>query len=173
MVSKKYKQFSVRFIHIALGFIVFTLPTSSIADTRYVHFEVLEISFNDLAKPIANYKVNAKSVMDCSRKCFNSDTCLSVVYHQEKDECYFNTHQVFLQPGAVIPSLSSSHSLVPLTAVSTVYLYACLFFSLNVCLLRLSLTGGYILAQCASVKSYTSGVNSIGRNAFPTNGIFA
>ena len=123
MVSKEYKQFSIRFIHIALGFIVFTLPTSSIADTRYIHFEVLEISFNDLVKPIANYKVNAKSVIDCSRKCFNSDTCLSVVYHQEMDECYFNTQQVFLQPGAVIPSLSSSYSLVPLTAVSTVYIY--------------------------------------------------
>ena len=135
MVSKEYKQFSIRFIHIALGFIFSTLPTSSIAHTRYVHFEVLEISFSDLVKPIPNYKINAKSVIDCSRKCFNSDTCLSVVYHQENDECYFNTQQVCLQPGAVIPSLSSSYSFVPLTAVSTVYLYVCLFVSLDFCLL--------------------------------------
>ena len=105
-------------------------PPSTIADIQNINVETLKIKYNDIAQPNPSYKVTAKGIIDCSRQCLNSETCLSVLYKREMRDCSLNTQQVLFQYDAVIPSLSASHVLIPLRTVGTVGV--CLLVSLPI-----------------------------------------
>ena len=125
----KCQQFTEQCIHIMLGLFFAMLPSSAIADIQTRYVETLRINHADIMQPITNYKVDVKGILGCSSLCLNTETCLSVLYHRETSDCRLNTQQVVLQYDAVVPSLSATHTLVPLATVGT-----CAFCTIVVCL---------------------------------------
>ena len=117
----KCQQFTEQCIHIMLGLFFAMLPSSAIADIQTRYVETLRIDYAEIMQPIANYKVNVKGILGCSSLCLNTETCLSVLYHRETRDCRLNTQQVVLQYDAVVPSLSATHTLVPLSTVGIFY----------------------------------------------------
>ena len=130
MIRVKYQRISIQSIHIMVGLCFALFPPSTIADIQNINVETLKIKYNDIAQPNPSYKVTAKGIIDCSRQCLNSETCLSVLYKREMRDCSLNTQQVLFQYDAVIPSLSASHVLIPLRTVGTVGV--CLLVSLPI-----------------------------------------
>ena len=110
---------TIQYIFIIFGLCFTVLSSGTIGDILGDKFEVLKINYADIVQPITSYMVNAKSILDCSRQCLYSETCLSVLYYRDKNICNFNTQQVQFQSDAVIPSPSSFDVLVPIVAVGT------------------------------------------------------
>ena len=110
---------TIQLIYIIFGPCFAVLPSGIIGDISDNKFDVLKINYEDIVQPITGYRVNSKSILDCSRQCLNLETCLSVLYYRDKNVCSFNTQVVQFQSKAVIPSSSSSDVLVPIVKVGT------------------------------------------------------
>ena len=100
-------------------FVLLVTICQCFAVMRYGKYNTRRINVADIVSPLSEYKISARSLLDCSRQCLILEPCLSVLYTKEGKECRINTDIVLVNNLAVIPSLASHSILIALKQVGS------------------------------------------------------
>ena len=82
--------------------------SASVAAMSWTKYDSVTVNSNDIIAPLSDYFINTKSILECSRICSISNTCLSVLYSNEDKLCRINDNIVFFKTDAVIPYPASN-----------------------------------------------------------------
>ena len=82
--------------------------SASVAAMSWTKYDSVTVNSNDIIAPLSDYLINTKSILECSRICSISNTCLSVLYSNEDKLCRINDNIVFFKTDAVIPYPASN-----------------------------------------------------------------